>query len=129
MTRTRRISIEVVRRELRLSVTRRPAGEVRPDPAAREEAEVAASAPPPGECPDCASPWFLLPAGGGEEPAMVQRALRQHGIHTLLLPTGELLICGRSFELHTGAFDVPNAATTEQRGHEDLPPGNSAGED
>jgi len=110
---TRRVSVELIRRELRLAVTRRAAAaaEARPDTHARNEADAPASAPNPTECPSCASPWFLLPAGGGEEPAMVQRALRQHGIHTLLLPTGELLICGRSFELHTGAFGVPNSAT------------------
>jgi hypothetical protein len=44
---------------------------------------------------------------------MVQRALEKHGIHTLLSPAGELLVCGRSFELHTGAFDVTDAVSTE----------------
>jgi len=48
---------------------------------------------------------------------MVQRELEKHGIHTLLLPAGELLVCGRSFELHTGSFDLTDAVSTEvQRG-------------
>jgi len=122
---TRRVSIELIQREFRLSIRRRAAAaaEARPNTSARDETDAPASAPQPTECPSCASPWFLIPASAAEEPAMVQRALEKHGIHTLLSPAGGLLVCGRSFELHTGATDVTDAVSTE------LQRGKSAGHD
>jgi hypothetical protein len=102
---TRRVSIELVRREFRLSVTRPVAATAEARAAARDETDARATAPGPAECSVCGSTWFVVPAGG-EEPALIQRAFEKHGIHTLLSPAGELLVCGRSFELHTAAFAV-----------------------
>jgi hypothetical protein len=117
MKRTRRISIEVVRRELNLSV-KRPvvAGAQSPQDATGQAGQqVQETTSLPTECPSCASPWFVLPAGDGEVSTTVQRALGKHGIHTRLSPTGELLVCGRSFELHVGAYGEIDSATSKSR--------------
>jgi hypothetical protein len=122
---TRRVSIELVRREFRLSITRRATPADEPGTASRDKTEVPVIRPQLTECPACGSPWFVVSTGDGEDPAIVQRALEKHGIHTLLSPASELLVCGRSFELHTGAFDVTDAASTEPRRRGELPPGES----
>jgi hypothetical protein len=106
MKRIRTVSIELIRREFRLSVTRPVVAttEVRPGEAAQDGIGIQQSPPPPAECPACASPWFALPVDAGGQPALVQRALEKHGVHTQLSSTGELFVCSRSFELHTGLF-------------------------
>ena len=112
MTRIRRFSIEVIRREVNFShtgATGAPSA-ARPDATAWDGDEVQESASAPAECPACASPWFVLPADSGEQPPFVQRALEKHGIHTQLSSTGELFVCSRSFELHTGATKTSNAS-------------------
>jgi hypothetical protein len=116
MTRTRRVSIELIRRELRLLVGKPVAanGETMSQPAVRDVHVVQLSPPTPLECPAGASPWFVLSAGGGDQAAIVQRALGKHGIHTQLSPTGELLVCSRSFELHIRASDSTQTVTSKE---------------
>jgi hypothetical protein len=129
MIRTRRVSIELIRRELRLSVRRPVAANAQSDsdPAVQEEYEVQRSPPTPLDCPACASPWFVLSIGGSDQPAIVQQALGKHGIHTQLSSTGELLVCGRSFELHIRASDATQTVTSKesQAQRNDLNPGKS----
>jgi len=116
MRRIRRVSIEVIRREFNVSVTRQvvAALEARLENRAQDGREMQESLPPPAECPVCASPWFALSADSGEQAALVQRALRKHGIHTQLSLTGELFVCGRSFELHVGALAGNGTADQEK---------------
>lgn len=115
MTRTRRVSIELVRREFRLSLTSRAtaAAEARSDTPARDDTDVPANTPRLAVCLVCASPGFALSLGDGEEPAIVQRALEKHGVHTQRSSASELLVCRRSFELQIAAFEVTNRSTQE----------------
>jgi hypothetical protein len=113
MKRIRRISIELIRREFDLSVSW-PVVAARPQSrSAQDGRERQESPPPPAECPVCASPWFALSLGDGEESPMVQRALAKHGIHTQRSSASELLVCRSSFELQTGAIDVTSHITQE----------------
>jgi hypothetical protein len=128
MRRIRRVSVEVIRRDFSLSITReaRPAADKNREAAAEDKAAQETSAPS-SECPLCASPWFPLAMGNSEVPAIVQRALAKHGIHTQLSSIGELLVCGRSFELHIRAVDATNTITPKesQAQRNDLNPGKS----
>lgn len=110
MRRIRRVSVEVIRRELSLSLTRAvatsatghhdmpPANE--PDPSANSSQTTL--------CLSCSSPLFLLPAGLDGGVAVTQWVLEAHGIHSQLSTTGELLVCARSFEFLAEASGVAN---------------------
>lgn len=117
MRRTRRLSVEVIRRELSLPLTRAGAANAQAHPASPEED---GNLTP--ECPACRSRWFMLPAGHGEDSAIMQRVLDAHAIHNQRLHTGELLFCARSFELHTGASDLRIPQTRHHRDRTNLLP-------
>ena len=110
--RTRRVSVEVIRRELSLSLTRHGAAYAHEPNGTPAEGGHPASTKPAPECSACRSRCFLFPAGNVEDSAIMQRVLEAHAIHNQLLPTGELLVCARSFELHAGTSEVTNPGDT-----------------
>jgi hypothetical protein len=97
MTRIRRISLRVERREISLSITQ--AGTT---PGEAGEAQTPNNAIPPNACPDCGSPWLpdlqkaLL--DGKIELNLLQSAILAHRLHLQRGPDGELWVCERSLE-------------------------------
>jgi hypothetical protein len=99
MRRLRSVSVEVVRRELNLSMTRPFAANagVRPDVPTADNAQSSASPFPSPKCLSCDSPTFVVSIGKGELPATIQWTLEQCGVHSQLTSTGDLFVCARSF--------------------------------
>jgi hypothetical protein len=114
MKRLRRVSVEVIRRELSLSVTRPLAANagVRPDLPTADNPPSPASPFTSPKCRSCDSPTFVVPVAKGDLPAAIQKTLEQYGVHSQLTSTGDLVVCARSFEPHTGASDEDAAAST-----------------
>lgn len=102
MKRTRRVSIEIEQRNVTFSFTHTAPPETASG--AGTEGSVTALEPAlhPPVCPDCGAPWITVTAQGGEVgasgPNAIYRALKQHGLHLHVSPTGQLRICSKSFE-------------------------------
>lgn len=119
MRRLRRVSVEVIRRELSLSVTRPLAANswLRPDVPTADNPPSPASPFPSPKCPSCGSPTFVVSVAKGELPATIQKTLEQYGVHSQLTSTDDLFVCARSFEPHTGASDENAAPSTQSEVH------------
>lgn len=113
MKRIRRMSVEVIRRELSLSITRLGVVSAKACTEATTEGmgEPPTTSPLAAECAACRSPWLVLPVGEGEEATVLQRLLETQGIHHQMSTRDELLVCARSFELRADASDKTNAVT------------------
>jgi len=93
MKRTKRLSIEFLRREITIAVSNSTPG--RPE-----------DAPPAGDsptiCPTCGSPWMtVVELEGGDAAAnatSIHRTLQQQGLHLHVSAAGQVSICRRSFE-------------------------------
>lgn len=110
MRRIRRVSVEVIRRELSFSLTRAVATSTtgRHDIPPAKEPDPSANSSQASLCPSCASPLFPLPTGLDGGVAITQRVLEAHGIHSQLSTPGELMVCAKSFEFFAGASSVAN---------------------
>lgn len=93
MKRMRRLSIELRRREVTITV--------QGSTFHVQDADLDTVPPSPG-CPACGSPWFtaVAPADRGFHSGIhqIHRVLQQSGLHAQVSPAGQLRICERSIE-------------------------------
>ena len=113
MKRIRHVSVEMIRRELSLSVTRPVVknSEERPVASAEDKNDRSSNPLRTPPCSECTSPLFLLQTGGGEDVDIVKRTLQALGIHFQQSSAKELLVCVASFELQSKNSAIP--AVTE----------------
>ncbi len=101
MKRTHRVSIEIEQSKLTFSLAH-AAPPVTASESGTEGGNALKLASYPPACQDCGAPWITMTAQAGEAGLPgengIYLALQQRGLHLHVSPTGQLLICSKSFE-------------------------------